>query len=83
MHLDVYVNLDRVPCLDRLRAALNGTIGALRSESTMADRDASDDVTNAHRHIRAYNRGALDEDDFDQQRKPSLRLPAWTRTMVT
>ncbi|GJJ74528.1 sentrin-specific protease 1 [Entomortierella parvispora] len=65
----------------RLRAALHGTIGALRSESTKADRDAADDVTNMHRVIRAYNRGALDEDDSAQQRKPSLRLPAWTRTM--
>jgi len=68
--------------LGRLRAALSGTIGTLRSESTKADRDTSDDVINAHRHIRAYNRGALDEDDSEQQRKPSLRLPAWTRTMV-
>ncbi|KAG0004058.1 SUMO1 sentrin specific peptidase 1 [Entomortierella chlamydospora] len=74
-----------VTYLGRLQAALDATIGALRSdrESYMSSRKDSfpsiEDEVAEHRRIRAYNR-SFDRDELDIGRISTSRQPAWMKT---
>lgn len=73
--------------LDRLKAALDATIGALRSDSAKpaeiqgsATDSNKDDITEQWR-IRGYDR-PFDVDEEPVERPHVFKRPAWTRTKV-
>ncbi|KAI1309979.1 SUMO1 sentrin specific peptidase 1 [Mortierella claussenii] len=75
----------RTTSLLQSKAALDATIGALRSDrgSYVSSRRTSqpniEDEIAEHRRIRAYNR-SYDKDDWQFERSTASRQPAWLRT---
>ncbi|KAF9210118.1 SUMO1 sentrin specific peptidase 1 [Haplosporangium sp. Z 27] len=73
------------PEQSRLQAALDATIGILRSDkenyvsSGKNSLPSIEDEVAEHRRMRAYNRG-FDKDDWDISRSSISRQPAWMRT---
>ncbi|KAF9381077.1 SUMO1 sentrin specific peptidase 1 [Mortierella sp. AD011] len=80
-----YNQVHTKPEQSRLQAALDATIGVLRSdrESYVSSRKDSfpsiEDEVAEHRRIRAYNR-SFDRDELDIGRTAASRQPAWMRT---